>query len=51
MYNGPVIRPDPAKNNKGRRRKISIPMVMDEMEDHIRINKLPTRGRARSNRA
>jgi hypothetical protein len=26
-----------------------IPMVMDEMED--RINSLPTRGRARSNRA
>jgi hypothetical protein len=49
MYNGPVIRSDPAKINKERRRKIRIPMVMDEMED--RINMLPTRGRARSNRA
>jgi predicted membrane GTPase involved in stress response len=35
MYNGPVIRPDPAKINKGRRKKIRIPMVMDEMKDHI----------------
>jgi hypothetical protein len=49
MYNGPIIRSDPAKINKGRRRKIRIPMVMDEMED--RINMLPTRGRDRSNRA
>jgi hypothetical protein len=49
MYNGPVIRPDPAKINKGRRKKIRIPMVMDEMED--RNNMLSTRGRARSNRA
>jgi hypothetical protein len=49
MYNGPVIRPDPVKINKGKRRKIRIPMVMDEMED--RINRLPTRGRTRSNRA
>jgi hypothetical protein len=49
MYNGPVIRPDPAKINKARRKKIRIPMVMDEMED--RINMLSTRGQARSNRA
>jgi hypothetical protein len=49
MYNGPIIRPDPAKINKGRRRKTCIPMVMGEMEG--RINMLPTRGRARSNRA
>jgi hypothetical protein len=49
MYNGPIIRSDPAKINKGKRRKIRIPMVMDEMEDHITM--LPTRGRARSNRA
>jgi hypothetical protein len=49
MYNSPVIMPDPAKINKERRRKIRIPIVMDEMED--RINRLPTRGRARSNRA
>jgi hypothetical protein len=49
MYNGPVIRPDPAKINKGRRMKICISMVMDEMKD--RINILPTRGRARSNKA
>jgi hypothetical protein len=48
MYNGPIIRPDLAKINKGRRRKIRIPMVMDEMEG--RINRLPTRGRARSSR-
>jgi hypothetical protein len=48
IYNGPVIRPNPAKNNKGRRRKIRIPMVMDEMES--RINRLPTQGRANSNR-
>jgi hypothetical protein len=49
MYNGPVIRPDPAKINKERKRKIRIPMIMDEMEDHI--NRLSTRGRAHSNRA
>jgi hypothetical protein len=49
MYNGPIIRPDLAKINKGRRRKIHILMVMDEMVD--RINRLSTRGRARSNRA
>jgi hypothetical protein len=48
MYNGPIIRPDPAKINKEIRRKIRIPMVMNEMEG--RINKLPTRGQARSNR-
>jgi hypothetical protein len=48
MYNGPVIRPDPVKINKGKRRKIRIPMIMDEKED--RINKLSTRGRARSTR-
>jgi hypothetical protein len=49
MYNGSIIRPDPTKINKGRRRKIRIPMVMDEMEG--RINMMPTRGRARSSRA
>jgi hypothetical protein len=48
MYNGPIIRPDPAKINKGRRRKIRIPMVMDKIKG--RINKLPTRGRTRSSR-
>jgi hypothetical protein len=48
MYNVPIIRTDPAKINKGRRRKIYILMVMDEMEG--RINRLPTRGRARSSR-
>jgi hypothetical protein len=47
MYNGPIIRPDPAKINKERRNKIRITMVIDEMEG--RINRLPTRGRARSN--
>jgi hypothetical protein len=30
MYNGPIIKPDPAKINKGRTSKIRIPMVMDE---------------------
>jgi hypothetical protein len=49
IYNGPVIRLDPAKINKEMRRKIRIPMVMDEMEGHI--NRLPTRGRTHSNRA
>jgi hypothetical protein len=48
MYNGLIIRPDPAKINKGRRRKIHIPMIMDEIEG--RINRLPTRGRAHSSR-
>jgi hypothetical protein len=48
MYNGPIIMPDPAKINKGRRRRIYIPMVMDEIEG--RINMMPIRGRARSNR-
>jgi hypothetical protein len=32
MYNSPIIRLDPANNNKGMRRKIRIPMVMDEMK-------------------
>jgi hypothetical protein len=49
MYNGSIIRPDPAKINKGRRRKIHSPMVMDEMKG--RINMMPTRGRARSSGA
>jgi hypothetical protein len=49
MYNGPIIRPDPAKINKGRRRKIRIPMVMDEIEG--RIDRMSTRGRARFSRA
>jgi hypothetical protein len=40
MYNGLIVRLDPAKINKGRRRKIRIPIIMDEMEDHI--NRLPT---------
>jgi hypothetical protein len=48
MYNGSVIRADPTKINKGMGRKIHISMIMDEMED--RINRLPTRGRARSNK-
>jgi hypothetical protein len=49
MYNGPIIRPDPAKINKERRMKIHISMIMNEIEG--RINKMPTRGRARSSRA
>jgi hypothetical protein len=48
MYNGLIIMPDLTKNNKERRRKIRIPVVMDEIES--RINKLPTLGRARSNK-
>jgi hypothetical protein len=46
MYNGPIIRSDLAKINKGRGRKIHISMVMDEIEG--RINRMPTRDRARS---
>jgi hypothetical protein len=49
MYNSLVIRPDPAKINKGRRKKIHISIVMDEIEGPM--NRLSTRGRARSNRA
>jgi hypothetical protein len=30
IYNGPIIRLDPSKINKGKRRKIRISMVMDE---------------------
>jgi hypothetical protein len=48
MYNDPIIKPDPTKINKERRRKIRISMVMDEMEG--RINILPTRDRARSSK-
>jgi hypothetical protein len=42
MYNGPIIKLDPAKINKERRRKIHIPMVMDKIEGHI--NRMSTRG-------
>jgi hypothetical protein len=49
MYSGPIIRLDPAKINKGRRKKIHISMIMDEMKG--RINRLPTRDRARSSKA
>jgi hypothetical protein len=45
MYNGSIIRLDPAKINKGRKRNMRIPMVMDETES--RINGMPTRGRGR----
>jgi hypothetical protein len=34
------FRPDPAQINRGRRRKIRISMVMDEIEG--RINMMPT---------
>jgi hypothetical protein len=47
MYNSLIIRSDPAKINKERRRKIRILIIMDEIEG--RINRLSTRGRARSN--
>jgi hypothetical protein len=48
MYNDPIIRPDLAKIDKERRKKIHIPIDMNEMKD--RFNRLPTRGRARSSR-
>jgi hypothetical protein len=48
MYNGPIIRSYPVKINKGMRRKIHIPMIMDEMKG--RVNRLSTRGRARSSK-
>jgi hypothetical protein len=48
MYNSPIIRSDPAKINKGSRRKKRILMVIDEMEG--RINRLLTRGQPRSSR-
>jgi hypothetical protein len=43
MSNGPFIKPDPAKINKEGRRKIRIPMIMDEIEGHI--SRLPTQDR------
>jgi hypothetical protein len=43
MYNDPIIRSDPAKINKERRRKIHILIVIDEIEG--RINRLSTRDR------
>jgi hypothetical protein len=49
MYNDSIIMPDPAKINKGMRRKIRIPMIMGEIDGHI--NRMPTRGRARSSKA
>jgi hypothetical protein len=49
MYNGSIIRLDPAKINKGRRRNMRIPMVMDETES--RINGMPTRVQGRSSGA
>jgi hypothetical protein len=48
MYNSSIIRLDPAKINKVMRQKIRIPMIIDEMKG--RINKLSTRGRARSSK-
>jgi hypothetical protein len=36
LYQGPIIRPNPKKINKGRRKHKRIPMVMDEMEGRIR---------------
>jgi hypothetical protein len=41
MYNDSIIRLDPAKFNKEKRRNIHIPIIMDEMEG--RINIMPTR--------
>jgi hypothetical protein len=48
MYNDPIIRLDPVKINKERRRKIHILMIMDKMEGYINI--LPTQDRARSSK-
>jgi hypothetical protein len=36
MYNGPIIRSDSAKINKGRRKKIHIPMVMNQHDANSR---------------
>ena len=41
LYEGPIIRPDPTKVNKGRRKHKRIPMEMDRMEAPTR------RGRGR----
>jgi hypothetical protein len=49
MYNSLIIKLDPVKINKEKRKKIQIPMIMDEMDDHI--NKLSTQSRAHSSRA
>jgi hypothetical protein len=46
MYNGPIIMSDSAKINKEKRKKIRIPMIMDEIDD--RINKFSTRDGGRS---
>jgi hypothetical protein len=35
MYHSATIRQDPTKINKGRRRKIKITLVMDEIEHQI----------------
>jgi hypothetical protein len=48
MYNDPIIRPDPTKISKGKRIKIRISIIMDEMKGHI--NGLPTRGQDRLSR-
>jgi hypothetical protein len=48
MYNGLVIKSDPTKINKERRRKIHIPVVMDEIEGCINI--LLTRGQGHSSK-
>jgi hypothetical protein len=42
MYNGPIIRPNPAKINIDRRKKICILIFMDEMESYS--SRLSTRG-------
>jgi hypothetical protein len=42
MYNGPIIRSDPAKINKEMKNKIHIPMIMDKMKGYI--NGLSERG-------
>lgn len=49
IYHGAILRPDPAKINKGRRRKIRIPMMMDEMEG--RISRLASTRQSRANAA
>ena len=49
QYHGAIIRPDPTKVNKGRRRKIRISMMMDEMEG--RISRLASTRQSRANEA
>jgi hypothetical protein len=48
MFHGATIRPNLAKINNGGRRKIRIPMIMDEIKDQI--SRITSHGRERSRR-